>query len=228
MNKSLFKPIDPAYLRVKMVERLIKKGYIKSDHVKKALLEVPREKFVNQAVSRAYSDKPIPIGFGQTVSAPHMVAFILEELELKGGLKVLEVGTGSGYHAAVTYKALEVLGGGELYTIEIDERLYRIAQKNLENLGFTLIHVVLGDGFAGLPDFSPFDRIYVTAATPEKPKPLYAQLAPQGILIFPFGPPNQVQQLLKVRRKPDGFAEEHLMDVAFVPLKRWGERGQPP
>jgi protein-L-isoaspartate(D-aspartate) O-methyltransferase len=223
----LFKPTDPTYLRLKMVERLTKKGYIRSDHVKKALLAVPREKFVNQAASRAYSDKPIPIGFGQTVSAPHMVAFILEELELRSGAKVLEVGTGSGYHAAVTCKALEMLGGGEVYTIEIDERLYRIAQRNFERVGLTSIHAYLGDGFNGLPDFSPFDRIYVTAATPEKPEPLYAQLALEGILIFPFGPQNQIQQLIKVKKTNDGFIEERLLEVAFVPLKREGERGQP-
>lgn len=223
----MFRHRDPDYLRVKMVERLILKGYIKSEHVKRAMLEVPRDKFVNQAPSRAYSDRPLPIGFGQTISAPHMVAYILENLELKGGLKVLEVGTGSGYHAAVCQKALDFLGGGQVYTIEIIEGLYYTALKNFEKIGLTSIRVFLGDGFEGLPDFAPFDRIYVTAATPEKPEPLYSQLSSGGILIYPFGPPSGAQRLVKVKRVDEGFVEEEILDVAFVPLKRRGERGQP-
>ncbi len=210
-----------------MVERLVKKGYVKSEHVRRALLEVPRDVFVNLAVSRAYSDRPIPIGFGQTISAPHIVAFILENLDLKPGLRVLEIGTGSGYHAAVTFKALELLGGGEVYTIEIEDRLFRIAKKNFSKLGLDSIKTYLGDGFNGLPDFAPFDRIYVTAATPEKPKPLYDQLSDNGILIFPFGPPNQTQRLIRVKRTHYSISEETLMEVAFVPLRRKGERGQP-
>lgn len=210
-----------------MVERLIRKGYIRSEHVKMAMLAVPREKFVNLAPSKAYSDRPLPIGFGQTTSAPHIVAFMLESLDLKAGLKVLEVGTGSGYHAAVCQKALDFLGGGQVYTIEINEGLYRVALRNLEKVGLTSIRVFLGDGFEGLPGFAPFDRIYVTAATPEKPLQLYSQLADQGILIYPFGPPNQVQRLIKVTKKDGYYTEEGILDVAFVPLKRRGERGQP-
>lgn len=223
----MFKQRDPDYLRIRMVERLVRKGYIRSEHVRRAMLSVPRDKFVNQAPSRAYSDRPLPIGFGQTISAPHMVAYILESLELRAGLKVLEVGTGSGYHAAVCQKALDFLGGGQVYSIEIVEGLYHAALRNLEKVGLSSVRVFLGDGFEGLPAFAPFDRIYVTAATPEKPQPLYSQLSDQGILIYPFGLPNQTQRLIKVKKTDGSFREEVILEVAFVPLRRRGERGQP-
>lgn len=209
-------------LRLKLVTRLVEQGYLKSDYAKYALMSVPREKFVNQAPDRAYLDKPLPIGYGQTISAPHMVAVYLEALELKSGFKVLEIGTGSGYHAAVTAAALKKLGGGKLYSIEIDERLYRQAKKNLEDAHLIeVVHLFLKDGFHGLKEFAPFDRIYLTAATHEKPYPLYEQLTEKGILLFPYGLPHEPQSLIKVTRGSYGFDEVGILECSFVPIRRY-------
>jgi len=194
---------------------------LKSDYAKYALMNVPRERFVNQAPDRAYSDKPLPIGYGQTISAPHMVAIYLEALELRAGLRVLEIGTGSGYHAAVTITALQNLGGGELYSIEIDERLYRQAKRNLAATEFLgAVRLYLKDGFNGLKEYAPFDRIYLTAATHEKPYPLYQQLSEGGILLFPYGLPHEPQSLMKVRRTSERFEENGILECSFVPLRR--------
>lgn len=212
-------------LRTQAVERLIRKGYIRTEAVKHALLSIDRSAFTNFAPERAYEDRPLPIGFGQTVSAMHMVAIYLEALELKGGIKLLEIGTGSGYHLAVTASALDYLGGGEIHTVEINETLYGKSKRLVEGMGFrTKIHFHLGDGFLGVSESAPFDRIYVTASVPEKPVHLYEQLSLEGILLYPRGVQGEPQVLIKARRSQTGYSEEQLMEVSFVQLRRAGER----
>jgi protein-L-isoaspartate(D-aspartate) O-methyltransferase len=212
-------------LRTRAVERLVRKGYVRTEAVRHALLSVDRSAFTNFAPERAYEDRPLPIGFGQTVSAMHMVAIYLESLELRGGIKLLEIGTGSGYHLAVTASALDFLGAGEIHTIEINETLYRKSKQLVEGMGFkTRIYFHLGDGFLGVAESAPFDRIYVTASVAEKPAHLYEQLSEEGILLYPRGVQGEPQILVKVRKAKTDYLEEGLMEVSFVQLRRPGER----
>ncbi|MDI9618230.1 protein-L-isoaspartate O-methyltransferase [Methanothermobacter sp.] len=209
--------------RLRMVQDLIDKGYIKSESVRRAMEKVPRDEFVPEDERhRAYLDMPLPIGEGQTISAPHMVAMIAELLDLKRGMKVLEVGTGCGYNAAVI---AEIIGReGHLYTIERIRSLYERARQKLEALGYDNITVIHGDGSKGYPQEAPYSRIYVTAAAPYIPDPLREQLEVGGKLLIPVGSDKFYQELVLVERLSSGnYRSRNLGGVAFVPLI--GEHG---
>jgi len=190
-----------------------------SERVIRAMSRVPREHFVPQAyLSRAYDDTPLFIGAGQTISAPHMVAIMCDLLDLQEGMKVLEVGGGSGYHAAVM--AGLVGPSGHVYSIERLPELANQAQENLAKAGIENVAMIVGDGSIGLALHAPYDRISVAATAPEVPEPLKQQLKPGGKMVLPVG--RGYQELVLVTRK-NGFAIEEKMGVAFVPLI--GEKG---
>ena len=180
-----------------------------------ALSRVPRELFVpGHLERRAYDDTPLPIGLDQTISAPHMVAVMCELLDLRPGMKVLEVGGGSGYHAAV----LAVLAGpkGHVYSVERMPELVVQARKNLEKAKIANVTMVEANGSLGLPEHAPYDRISVAAAAPQTPESLKQQLIVGGKMVLPVG--RYRQELLLVIRKNDGFEVEAKMGVVFVPL----------
>ncbi|MDP3034079.1 MAG: protein-L-isoaspartate O-methyltransferase [Methanobacteriaceae archaeon] len=209
--------------RQKLVKNLLSFGYIKSDSVKRAMELVPREEFLPiEQKPYAYIDRPLPIGEGQTISAPHMVAIICEILSLKDGMKVLEVGAGFGYNAAAV---AEILGeNGQLYSIERVESLFKIAKENLKRTGYENVKVVLGDGSLGIPEAAPFDRIYLTAAAPKIPETLKNQLTVGGKILAPIGQMDQYQELILMEKiSKDEFKTSNLGGVAFVPLI--GEHG---
>ena len=217
--------MEYAELRRRLVERLVREGIIKSRSVKEAFLKVPRELFVPEDLRRAaYDDTPLPIGYGQTISAPHMVAIMVEELELEKGLRVLEVGTGSGYQAAIM---AEITGPeGIVYTVERIPGLAEKARRNLEAAGYAgRVEVIVGDGSKGYPEAAPYDRIVVTAAAPSIPPPLVEQLKPGGILVAPVGD-RYMQRLVKAVKKRDGSLDARSgVYCLFVPLI--GEYGWP-
>jgi len=185
-----------------------------SDRVVEAMNKVPRELFVPEELrSEAYYDLPLPIGLGQTISAPHMVAIMCEILDLQEGMIVLEVGGGSGYHAAVI--AYMVGPKGHVYSVERIPELVARARENLSRAGITNVTMVEGDGSLGLPENAPYDRISVAATAPKVPEPLKQQLRPGGKLVIPVG--VGFQELVLVTRK-NGFVTEEKMGVAFVPL----------
>ena len=198
------------------VENLVREGLIKSDAVRRAFLKYPRYLFVEKRY-RAYAhvDEPLPIPAGQTVSAPHMVAIMLELAGLERGMNVLEVGTGSGWNAALVAELVKT----DVYTIERIPELVEFARRNLERAGVESVHVILGDGSRGFPPKAPYDRILVTAGAPEVPRPLVEQLKPGGKLIIPVGSYHLWQELLEVIKRPDGSVEvKNRGGVAFVPL----------
>lgn len=194
------------------------KGRI-GDNVLKAMSRIPREIFVpDEAKFRAYDDTPLPIGQGQTISAPHMVAIMCDLLDLQKGMNVLEVGGGSGYHAAVM---AEIIGPeGHVYSVERVPELVNRAREALKRAGILNVTVIEGDGSNGLPEHAPYDRISVAATAPAVPEPLKEQLKVGGKLIIPVG--VGYQELLLVTRK-NGFVVEEKMGVVFVPLI--GEHG---
>ncbi len=214
---------DFAELRREMVLEQISDRGIHSARVLQAMLAVPRHEFVPaEFLDQAYADQPIPIGEGQTISQPFMVAAMTEALELIGDERVLEIGTGSGYQAAV----LSLLAR-DVYTIESHPSLALAAQERLARLGYRNVHVHTGDGTLGLPEGAPFDAIVVTAAAPQIPPPMIEQLAEGGRLVIPVGPPDH-QQLLQVRKTREGLSSESLYDCRFVPLvgrHGWREGG---
>jgi protein-L-isoaspartate(D-aspartate) O-methyltransferase len=208
-----------AIARRRMVEeQLIPKG-VEDELVLDAMNKVPRHLFVEQALqAQAYGDSPLPIGEKQTISQPYMVAFMTEALELKGREEVLEIGTGSGYQAAV----LSCLAR-RVYTIERHTPLARRARQVLDRLGCSNVQLKLGDGTLGWAEMGPFDGIMVTAGAPVLPQKLKAQLKPGGRLIVPVGDKSQ-QVLLRVRRTgEESYEEERLLGCRFVPLV--GENG---
>jgi len=212
--------------RIELVRRLSEMGYIKTEKVRKAMEKVPREEFL-PASNRpyAYADQPLPIGEGQTISAPHMVAMICEILSLEEGMKVLEIGTGFGYNAAVV---AEILGKkGHLYSIERIESLAETAKENLKRTGYSEnITVILGDGTKGYSEEAPFDRIYGTASAPKLPEPLKEQLKIGGILLIPVGEHRYLQDLICITRKSEEeFDKKSIGGVAFVPMI--GDHGWP-
>jgi protein-L-isoaspartate(D-aspartate) O-methyltransferase len=201
-----------ARARRRMVERLAR-GVVKDARVLAALEEVPRHRLVPEALhGRAYQDTALPIGAGQTISAPSVVAAMTEALELRGGERLLEVGTGSGYQAAVLSRLVE-----HVVSIERVPRLASAARSGLDRLAVTNVLVHLGDGTAGRPQDGPFDAIVVTAGGPEIPRPLLEQLAPGGRLVGPFGARDE-QELLRVRAAPQGFQREVIGRCRFVDL----------
>jgi protein-L-isoaspartate(D-aspartate) O-methyltransferase len=205
--------MDFEILRKQMVQtQLIPRG-IRDERVINAMLKVPRHLFVReQDLYRAYDDMALPIGEGQTISQPYMVAKMTELLELKGDEKVLEVGTGSGYQAAVLGELAH-----EVYSVERVRALAIRAQGILSELGYDNVHIVVGDGSLGLPEQAPFDRIIVTAASPEVPEPLKEQLSDGGILVAPVGS-RFSQQLVRLCRNGPVFEKDYSTMCVFVPL----------
>ncbi|MGZ7067041.1 MAG: protein-L-isoaspartate O-methyltransferase [Methanobacterium sp.] len=212
--------------RKKMVKRLSESGYIKSDKVRKAMEAVPREEFIPTSNRPyAYVDRPLPIGEGQTISAPHMVSMICELLELEEGLKVLEIGSGFGYNAAVI---AQIIGKkGHLYSIERIESLAEIAKENLKRTGLgDNVTIIVGDGTKGYKEEAPFDRIYGTASAPSVPEPLKEQLKIGGIILVPVGEQQYYQDLIYIKRESeDKFETKSIGGVAFVPMI--GDHGWP-
>lgn len=199
-----------------LVEKLKKEGRITSSEVEKAFLDVPRENFIPiHQKSKAYIDTPLEIGSGQTISAPHMVAIMAEAADLKQGHKVLEIGGGSGYHAAIIAK---IVGDkGHVYTVERIESLAKKAKENIKRTGIENVTVEVGDGSLGLERFAPYDRVYVTCASPGIPDPLLEQLKNNGKLLIPVG--SRLCQLKLLKKKSDGEIESNnLGGCAFVPL----------
>jgi len=199
------------------VRRLKSAGYIKTAEVERAMEAVPRELFLPaDMIDEAYVDSPQPIGRGQTISAPHMVAIMSEELELAPGQKVLEIGGGSGYHAAVTAELVKP--DGRVFTIERIPDLVEAARSNLTRAGYSgLVEVVLGDGSKGLPEKAPFDRIFVACGAPDVPSPLVGQLAEKGVMLVPAGS-RSCQDLIKVRKRNGRISHESRGGCIFVPL----------
>lgn len=181
----------------------------------KAMLSVPRHLFVPESqAAHAYDDSPLPIGHGQTISQPYIVALMTQALELKPGMKVLEVGTGSGYQAALLAEITP-----RVYTIEVIRDLYETAKNRLKKLGYTSCEVRLGDGYYGLKDAAPFDRIIVTCSALHIPPPLWEQLSPGGRMVIPVGGPYEVQRLLLVSKDAEGRRSSRTLElVRFVPL----------
>ena len=198
--------------RERMVqEQMVARG-IHDPQVLEALRKVPRHRFVpGEMRTSAYDDTPLPIGLGQTISQPYMVAFMTEALELKPQDRVLEIGTGSGYQAAVLS-----LMAREVYSLEIIERLGKQAEARLKELGCENVRVRIGDGYRGWPEAAPFDAIIVTAAPSDVPPALVAQLRPGGRMVIPVG--RGVQNLIRLRRTTNGLERESLMPVRFVPM----------
>ncbi len=203
-----------AAARHKMVELIRARG-VTDAAVLAALGSVPRHLFVPPAErARAYEDRPLPIGSGQTISQPYMVALMTSLLELRPGERVLEIGTGSGYQAAILSRV-----AAEVYTMEIRQPLAERARRTLADLGYRNVHVRNGDGFQGWPDAAPFDGIIVTAAPPSVPDPLLRQLKTGGRLVIPVGDRNSLQSLLVLTKRPDGgFDRSNVMPVFFVPM----------
>lgn len=186
------------------------------------MAKVPREEFVPRGLrDEAYIDTPLPIGSGQTISAPHMVAMMAEALDLRPGQKVLEVGCGSGYHAAVVAEL--VSPGGHVFSVERLKELADFARDNLERTGYSdRVTVVLSDGSAGLPDEAPFDRIFVACGAPSLPEPLKSQMKDGGLMLVPVGG-RMYQDLVKVERRGKSYSTINLGGCVFVPLI--GEHG---
>ncbi len=203
-----------AQKRVQMVATQIKARGINDPRTLKAMLTVKRHLFVAPAFrDRAYEDYPLPIGEGQTISQPYIVALMTELLALTGRERILEIGTGSGYQAAVLAEL-----ANEVYTIEIVESLARRSEKLLRELGYRNIKVKFGDGFLGWREFAPFDRIIVTAAPDKIPEPLLEQLAENGRLVIPVG--THWQELKLVRKIKGAITTTDIVPVRFVPLTR--------
>ena len=214
--------IDFGRRRESLVETLVRSGYICSQRVRKAFETVPREKFISQHLHQsAYVDTPLPIGHGQTISAPSMIAIMLERLELAPGQKVMEIGAGSGYNAALLYEMVE----RRVLTVERIQELVRLAEANLASAGYSdRVGVVHGDGTKGLEAEMPYDRILVTAGAPSIPQPLIDQLAPGGILGIPVGRHHGYQDFETLTRLEDGATRTRSHGgCAFVPLI--GEHG---
>jgi protein-L-isoaspartate(D-aspartate) O-methyltransferase len=197
-----------------MVEHQLAGRGVEDARVLEAMRKVPRHELVPADLrDLAYGDHPLPIGYDQTISQPYIVAVMSEAAQVGPGDKVLEVGTGSGYQAAVLAEM-----GAEVYSIEIVEPLARRTAGDLERLGYGRIHLRTGDGYRGWPEAAPFDAILVTAAPPEVPPPLVEQLAVGGRLVIPVGDEGAVQELRVITRTEEGATSEDLFPVMFVPM----------
>jgi protein-L-isoaspartate(D-aspartate) O-methyltransferase len=202
--------------RLRMVEAQIEARGVKNPRVLEAMRRVPRDRFVPADVSHlAYEDSALPIGHGQTISQPYIVAYMTEVLDVQPHHRVLEIGTGSGYQAAVLSGLVK-----EVYTIEIVAPLAARARQTLEALGHDNVHVREGDGYEGWPEHAPFARIIVTAAPERVPQPLVDQLAPGGIMVIPVGERNSMQWMTIIEKKATGIVERRTIPVAFVPFTR--------
>ncbi len=195
-----------------MVEYLNRKHLIRSDAVKRAFLQVDRGHFVEG--KECYLDTPLPIGFGQTISAPHMVAIMTEELDLRKGMKVLEIGAGSGYQAAVIATLVDP---AKVFTVERVPELVDRANRALERAGVKNVEVLEGDGSNGLPKEAPFDRIIATCAAPDVPQPLIDQLGEEGMLLVPVGG-RGYQELIEITRIGGKVVRRKHGGCVFVPM----------
>jgi protein-L-isoaspartate(D-aspartate) O-methyltransferase len=201
--------------RLEMVRSTIEERGVSDPNVLRAMRTVPRHKFVlADYIDQAYADHPLPIGYGQTISQPYIVAWMTELLTLEEGDKVLEIGTGSGYQAAI----LDELGYGEVYSIEIVPELADSAANRLKELGYTQANVIQGDGYYGWSEEAPFDAIIVTAAPDHLPGPLVKQLAEGGRLVIPIGPPGGFQTLWKFVNEKGELKAYNMGGVIFVPF----------
>jgi protein-L-isoaspartate(D-aspartate) O-methyltransferase len=197
-----------------MVEEQIRARGLRDPQVLRAMEEVPRHLFVAERQrNMAYQDMPLSIGYGQTISQPYMVAIMTECLELRGGERVLEVGTGSGYQAAVLGRLAR-----EVFTVERIAPLAEGAARRLRDLGYTNVRVHTANGTLGLPEYAPFDRVLVTAAAPALPRPLVAQLVEGGIIVAPVGDLWLAQTLVVGRKMGDRLVTRDLGGCVFVPL----------
>src|SRR6516162_10901123 len=224
MPQSQLRPLLPhssatpeafAQLRAEMVERAIRARGVRSELVLAAMGRVPREAFLPHALCEfAYVDSPLPIEEAQTISQPYIVAFMTEALALEGGEKVLEIGTGSGYAAALLAEI-----AGEVYTVERIGQLAEKAAATLADLGYGNVHVLHGDGTKGWPEYAPYDGIIVAAGGPTIPESLKEQLKIGGRLVIPVGRDPKIQELVRVTRISEHeYRREDLADVRFVPL----------
>jgi protein-L-isoaspartate(D-aspartate) O-methyltransferase len=206
---------DRAADRDRLVDRLVASGHVKRESTERALRAVPRHAFVPEGRrDAAYVDRPLPIGGGQTISAPHMVASMCDLLELDPGERVLEVGTGCGYHAAAT---AEIVGAGNVYSVEFDPDLAATARERLAALGYD-VHVRTGDGHEGWAEHAPYDAAYLTCAAHAFPDAVVEQVRPGGRLLGPLG--RRTQTLVRGWRRADGRVdEEEHGGVRFVPMR---------
>jgi protein-L-isoaspartate(D-aspartate) O-methyltransferase len=205
---------DDPYVRARdaMVRDQLESRDVKDALTLRAMRKVPRHLFVPPTETpSAYADHPLPIGHAQTISQPYIVAFMTQSLRLEGGERVLEVGTGSGYQAAVLAEV-----AAQVYTIEIVAPLAEEAKARLQTLGYRNVEVRAGDGYQGWPEKAPFDAIMVTAAAPRIPQPLKDQLKDGGRLVLPVG--DEYQELVRLTRQGGTFREERLLPVRFVPM----------
>jgi protein-L-isoaspartate(D-aspartate) O-methyltransferase len=204
-------------MRRDLVDSLVSSGYICTESVRGAFLAVPREEFVPEHLrDRAYVDTPLPIGHGQTISAPSMIAIMLEKLDLRPGQRVLEIGSGSGYNAVLLHEMVE----SRVITVERLPEMVELAKSNIKATGYEgRVEVIAGDGTIGYPDEEPYDRILVTAGAPKIPEPLVEQLDSGGILGIPVGRWQGFQDFVAVVKDEDGSTREvSYGGCAFVPL----------
>jgi protein-L-isoaspartate(D-aspartate) O-methyltransferase len=212
----VFSSEDPGLVeaRKRMVERDLKGRDIRDPKVLEIMGRIPRHLFVESSLkSRAYADHPLPIGEGQTISQPYIVALMTQILQVQPGEKVLEVGTGSGYQAAVLAELTD-----QVYTIEIRENLTKEAAQRLKQLGYDKVQVKYGDGYFGWEEAAPFDAIMVTCAANHIPPPLVKQLKEGGRLVIPLGSTTYFQNLTLLTKKKGKTDIQHLLGVAFVPM----------
>jgi protein-L-isoaspartate(D-aspartate) O-methyltransferase len=204
--------------RLQMIRDQLEQRNVHDERVLQAMAAVPRHRFVPPQLSdRAYADNALPIGAGQTISQPFIVALTAAALQIQGHERVLEIGTGSGYAAAVLAQLAR-----DVWSVERVRALAVDAKRLLHDLGYSNVHIGIGDGTSGWPDHAPYNAIAVAAAAPAIPQPLLDQLAPGGRLVLPVGTRDD-QQMLRIVRTPGGFTEQNLGPVRFVPLV--GEHG---
>ena len=223
--------MDLSEAKRRLIEALRSEGIVKSEKVIRAFMKVPREEFIPRELRRyAYLDQPLRIGYGQTISAPHMVLLMTEKLELDIGMKVLEVGAGSGYQAAIIAEIVAPTEEprekwGHVYTVERIPELAEFARRNLERTGYAdRVTVIVGDGSLGYPEAAPYDRIIVTAGAPKIPRPLIEQLKVGGRMVIPVGDVYS-QTLLIVDKTESGIKVKEDIPCIFVPLV--GKEGWP-
>lgn len=212
--KNLFS----SHMKAMISNQIVSRG-IKDTQVIDAMRKVPRHLFVPEnRKESAYDDRPLPIGEGQTISQPYIVAFMTKSLELSLADVVLEIGTGSGYQAAILAEIVR-----EVYTIEIIPGLGEAARERLEKMGYKNISVKIGDGHKGWPEKAPFNGVIVTCAPEKIPKPLIDQLAKDGRMIIPLGEERGIQKLVLIRKDRGMVIKKEVMDVLFVPMVKHGK-----
>ena len=215
VGSVLFAGTDPyVSARRRMVEKHLRGRDVTDSRVLKVMGEIPRHLFVDDDLKKiAYSDRPLPIGEGQTISQPYIVALMTQILDVKPGQKVLEIGTGSGYQAAVLSQLADVV-----YSIEIRKELAERAEKRLVDLGYENVHVEFGDGYFGWEEHAPFDAIIITCAANHIPPPLIGQLKEGGKLLLPLGSTTYYQTLTLITKMKGELDVKHISGVVFVPM----------